>query len=146
MLIRGFHLLHPIFIQGITLGCAAGAAAPLPGGLWMHPPAVHFSLLIIIRLGIGLTADGLYMNGMLIGGAFAASFVVSMGLAIFGPTVTKNIADSVAKNLLTNAITGFVYIFLISLFNLFVTAGIHVFGMDDEGKNYGYPINQRRKS
>jgi len=92
---------------------------------------------INIWLGIGLTATGLYMNGMLTGEALATGFVVSMGVGYLicdlipavGPKVTKNMADSMAKNLLTTAITGFVYIFLISFFNLFVSAGIHVFSV-----------------
>lgn len=89
---------------------------------------------INIFLGIGLTTVGLYKNKLLSIESFMTGFVVSMGIGYIicdlipalGPIATKSMKDSLPKNLLTTAVTGFVYIFLISFFNLFSTTGFQV--------------------
>ena len=74
---------------------------------------------INIFLGIGLTTVGLYKNKLLSIESFMTGFVVSMGIGYIicdlipalGPIATKSMKDSLPKNLLTTAVTGFVYIF-----------------------------------
>ena len=89
---------------------------------------------INVVLGIALTLTGLLVNHMLTLHDFVTGFVTSMGVGYlicdlippFGDKVKEKIHHPITKNLVGTAITGFVYILLISFFNLFVSTGFHV--------------------
>lgn len=90
------------------------------------------NLLINIELAIVLTFLGLYLNGALTVPAFITGCVVSVGVGYLicdiipagkvGEAIFKNMSDGLPKRLLTTAITGLIYIFLISFCNMFVSA------------------------
>ena len=90
------------------------------------------NLFINIELAIGLTFIGLYLNDALTVPAFITGCVVSVGVGYLicdiipagkvGEMLFKNMSEGLPKRLLTTAITGLIYIFLISFFNMFASA------------------------
>lgn len=94
------------------------------------------NLLINIELAIVLTFFGLYLNGVLTVPAFITGCVVSMGIGYLicdiipagkvGEAIFKNVPEGLLKRLLTTAVTGLIYIFLISFCNMFVSAYTNV--------------------
>lgn len=89
---------------------------------------------INVALGIGLTLTGLIINHGLTLESFLIGFIVSMGVGYlicdlvpaFGARFQKTISNKLVATLVSTAITGFVYILLISFFNLFSSTGFMV--------------------
>lgn len=94
---------------------------------------INFGINVV--LGIGLTLTGLIKNHGVTLESFLIGFVVSMGVGYLicdivpacGARFQKSISNKVVATLVSTAITGFVYILLISFFNLFVSTGFIVF-------------------